>query len=94
VSAHYFNSIRQVEALLVRLRRTLHELWLSESNWQSIDVFAPIYDLICCAMAMHGLVLVRHEDEWRLALSEDKEASSIIHKALAAWVARHDKTGD
>lgn len=84
----------QIQALLVRLRRTLQELWLSESNWQSIDVFAPIYDLICCAMAMHGVVFARNQDEWQLVLSEPKQASSTLHKALAAWLARQGKAGN
>ncbi len=36
-----------VEGLIVHLRRVLHQLWLSEYGWRSIEVFAPIYDLIC-----------------------------------------------
>ena len=42
-------------SLIVRLRRVLHEMWLSEYAWQSIEVFAPIYELICEMMALHGL---------------------------------------
>ncbi len=45
----------QMEALFTRLRRVLHEMWLTEYAWTSIEVFAPIYDLICEMMALHGL---------------------------------------
>jgi hypothetical protein len=41
--------------LIVRLRRVLHEMWLTEYAWQSIEIFAPIYDLVCEMMALHGL---------------------------------------
>ena len=44
---------------MTRLERILHELWLREFAWESIEVFAPIYDLICEMMAQCGLVFAR-----------------------------------
>jgi hypothetical protein len=69
-----------VEALVVRLRRVLHELWLNECGWQSIEVFAPIYDLICAMMALYGLVFARRGDEWRMVMCEDENAASEIQE--------------
>ncbi len=82
-----------VEALVVRLRRVLHELWLSEYGWPSVEVFAPIYDLICAMMALHGLAFARHGDEWRIVMSEDEHAASEIQNALAKWVLQPEKPG-
>jgi len=77
--------------LMVRLRRVLHELWLNEYGWRSIEVFAPIYDLICSMMALHGLAFARHGDEWRMVIGEDEHASSHIQNALAKWLS--DESG-
>ncbi|HEY5211922.1 MAG TPA: hypothetical protein VIJ38_02760, partial [Acidobacteriaceae bacterium] len=33
-----------IENLMTKLERILHELWLQEYVWPSIEVFAPIYD--------------------------------------------------
>jgi hypothetical protein len=41
--------------VIVRLHRSLDELWLTEYAWQSIEVFTPIYDLICEIMALQGV---------------------------------------
>ncbi|MBW4039117.1 MAG: hypothetical protein HIU91_09625 [Acidobacteria bacterium] len=73
------------EELVTRLERTLHELWLKEFVWKSIDVFAPIYDLICEMMAQQGLVFVRHEEEWRIVMYDDREAAEEAQKALDRW---------
>jgi hypothetical protein len=81
-----FHEQPNVEALMMRLERILHELWLREFVWDSIDVFAPIYDLICDMMAQHGLVFVRHEDEWRVVMYEDREAVEEARKALGRWI--------
>jgi hypothetical protein len=78
----------QMEPLFLRLRRVLHELWLSESAWQSIEVFAPIYDLICEMMALHGLAFARHEEEWRMVMTDDEEAIPEMQDALAKLMAR------
>jgi len=77
-------------SLIVRLRRVLHEMWLSEYAWQSIEVFAPIYELICEMMALHGLAFARHEDEWRIVMCEEEHATEAIQDALVDWMARPD----
>jgi hypothetical protein len=59
-----------VEAVIGQLGRVLHELWLSEFAWKSIDVFAPIYDLICEMMALPGIAFARHGEEWRIVMSD------------------------
>jgi hypothetical protein len=86
--AELFRKYPQIHPLIVRLRRVLHELWLSEYAWQSIEVFAPIYDLIREMMALHGLAFARHKDEWRMVLCEDEGATEAIQDALADWIAR------
>ncbi len=77
-----------IERLFVRLQRILHELWLTEYAWESIEVFAPIYDLICDFMKRQGLVFARHETEWRIVMCEDDPTSSEIDDAMAKWMAR------
>jgi len=60
-----------MEELFTRLRCELQELWLTECAWKSIDVFAPVYDLICEMMALHGLAFARHEEEWHMVVTDD-----------------------
>lgn len=81
----------QIQGLIVRLRRHLHELWLGEDGWQSIEVFAPIYDLIREKMALHGLAFARHKDEWCLVLCEDEGAAESMRGSLADRWARANK---
>ena len=69
-----FRKNPSVEDLMTRLERVLHDLWLQEFVWESIEVFAPIYDLICDMMSQCGLVFVRHKEEWRIVMYEDREA--------------------
>jgi hypothetical protein len=76
----------KMETLFVRLRRVLHEMWLTEYAWTSIEVFAPIYDLICEMMALHGLAFARHQEEWRIIFCDDDEAMPEIHDALTRWM--------
>lgn len=61
----------EVGVLVDRLRRILHQLWLSEYEWSSIEVFAPIYEILCAMMALHGFVFARTDAEWRPVMSED-----------------------
>ncbi len=82
-----------VEALVVRLRRVLHELWLTEYGWRSVVVFAPIYDLICSMMALAGLAFARHGDEWRIVMSEDEHTALEIQIALAKWMSQPEEPG-
>jgi hypothetical protein len=69
-----------------RLERILHELWLKEFVWESIEVFAPIYDLISEMMALHGFVFAKAETEWRLVMSEDAGATDRVKDALTRWM--------
>ncbi len=80
----------QIEALVIGLRRVLHELWLNEYGWKSIEVFAPIYNLIHEMMALHGLAFARHDDEWRVVLCEDEDGANGIQDALTDWMKRAD----
>ena len=74
-----------VQDLITRLERILHELWLQEFVWKSIEVFAPIYDLICEMMAQCGLVFARHGEEWRIVMYEEREAIDKARAALERW---------
>ncbi len=87
-AAELFQKHPQIHPLIVRLHRVLHELWLSEYTWQSIEIFTPIYDLICEMMALHGLAFTRHEEEWRIVMCEDEHATEAIQTALSAWITR------
>jgi hypothetical protein len=80
-----FRKNPSVEDLLNRLERILRELWLQEFAWPSIDVFVPIYDLICEMMGQSGLVFAKHEEEWRVVMYEDREALEEARKALQRW---------
>ena len=80
-----FRKKPSVKDLMTRLERILHELWLREFAWDSIEVFAPIYDLICEMMSECGLVFARHEEEWRIVMYEEPEAVEEARKALGGW---------
>jgi len=80
-----FHKNPPVKDLITRLERILHELWLREFAWDSIEVFAPIYDLICEMMSQCGLVFARHEEEWRIVMYEEPEAVEEARKALEGW---------
>ncbi len=69
-------------ALFGRLGRVLHELWLAEFTWESIDVFAPIYDLICEMMALHGMAFARHGHEWRIVMSDEALGTPALRNFL------------
>lgn len=71
-----------VAAVIGRLGRVLHQLWLSEFAWESIDVFAPIYDLICEMMALHGMAFARHGDEWRIVMSDEASGTPALRDFL------------
>ena len=80
-----FQKNPSVERLMIRLERILLELWLREFVWDSIEVFAPIYDLICEMMGQCGMVFARHEEEWRVVMYEDREAIEEARKTLERW---------
>lgn len=75
----------ELESLMERLERVLHELWLGEFAWPSIEVFAPIYDLICERMSQCGLVFFRQDDEWRVVMYEEQDAMEAAKEALKHW---------
>ena len=80
-----FRKKPSVKDLMTRLERILHELWLREFAWDSIEVFAPLYDLICEMMSECGLVFARHGEEWRIVMYEEPEAVEEARKALEGW---------
>jgi len=73
-------------AVIDRLGRVLHELWLSEFAWKSIDVFAPIYDLICEMMALYGMAFARHGNEWRVVMSDEASGTPALRDFLLSKV--------
>ena len=74
-----------VEGLITRLDRILHQLWLEEFAWSSIEVFAPIYELISERMVKCGLAFARHEEEWRIVLYEKPDDLDEAQAALERW---------
>ncbi len=75
----------KIATLVLRLERLLQKLWLTEFAWNSIEVFAPIYDLICEMMAQHGMMFVRHGEEWKIVMYEDQTALEAAREALSRW---------
>jgi hypothetical protein len=57
--------------LMTGLSLVLHGLWLSEYSWQSLEVFVPIYNLLCEMMALHGMAFTRQGDEWRAVMTDE-----------------------
>ncbi len=77
----------QVSGLIHRLERMLHELWLTEFAWHSLEVFVPIYDLLCEMMALHGMTFVRDGDNWRVIMTND-ETDTVPHKNIVMFKAK------
>jgi hypothetical protein len=71
-----------VAELIARLERILHELWLTEFSWQSLEVFVPIYDLLCEMMALHGMAFARQGDEWRIIMSDESQKTPALRDFL------------
>jgi hypothetical protein len=71
-----------IAELIGRLERVLKELWLSEFGWASIEVFAPVYDLLCELMALHGMAFARHGNEWHIVMSDEASKSSALRDFL------------
>ncbi|HEX4022244.1 MAG TPA: hypothetical protein VHX63_13955 [Acidobacteriaceae bacterium] len=80
----------EIADLVRRLKRTLHELWLAEYGWRSIEVFSPIYELLCSMMALHGFVFAHTDKEWRIVMSEEDHIEVVTRNALASWLERED----
>jgi hypothetical protein len=85
-----FEKNPSVAVLMTKLERILHDMWLQEFVWGSIEVFAPIYDLICDMMSQCGLVFVRHQEEWRIVMYEGPEAIEDARKVLERWTKASD----
>jgi hypothetical protein len=68
--------------LIAKLQRVLHDLWLSEFAWRSLEVFVPIYDLICQMMALNGMAFARHGDEWRIIMSDEPTKATALKNFL------------
>jgi hypothetical protein len=75
---------RWIAELIETLERQLHELWLSEFVWASLEVFAPIYELLCEMMALHGMAFARHGDEWRIVMSDEPAKSPALKYFLVS----------
>jgi hypothetical protein len=75
---------RWIAELIGRLERQLHELWLSEFGWGSLEVFAPIYDTMCEMMALHGMAFARHGDEWRIIMSDEPAKNPALKDFLVS----------
>lgn len=83
-----------IENIVSRLKRVLQELWLNEYGWKSVEVFAPIYELICEMMALHGFAFARNETEWRIVVCEDEGAEQSVRDALESWMKKTDRSRD
>jgi len=73
----------EIGDLVRRLRQMLHELWLSEYGWSSIEVFAPIYEIIYAMMALHGFVFAKTDTEWRMVMCEEDGVERQVRSASA-----------
>lgn len=71
-----------ISELIEKLGRRLHELWLTEFAWQSIEVFVPIYDLLCELMALHGMAFARRGEQWRVVMSDEKTSTLELKRFL------------
>ena len=80
----------EIGELVQRLRRTLHELWLTEYGWTSVEAFSPIYEVICAMMALHGFVFAKTDAEWRMVMCEEEGAEQELRNALASWLEREN----
>ncbi len=52
-----------IGAVMARLGKALHLLWLTEYAWDSIEVFAPVYDLLLETMELYGLSFHKNNNE-------------------------------
>jgi len=68
--------------IISRLERALNERWLSEFGWASLEVFAPVYDLLCELIALHGMAFARHGEEWRIVVSDEEARRTALKDFL------------
>lgn len=81
-----------IQGLVLRLQRILNELWLGEFGWESIEVFAPIYEVIREMFALHGMTFARHGNEWRIVMCEETKSAEGIRDPAAVWIEPPDKS--
>lgn len=62
----------EIADLVGKLDGILNRLWLSEFDWKSLDVFVPIYDLLCEMMTLHGMVFARHSEDWQIVQTDQQ----------------------
>ena len=72
----------EVGDLLFRLHRALHGLWMSESVWPSIEVFSPIYDILCTMMVYQGLVFDKDALAWRMGIEEEIRLAGRVQASM------------
>ena len=60
----------------------------SEFGWSSIEVFVPIYDLLCELMALHGMAFARHGNEWRIVMSDEADKTPALKESLLSKAKR------
>jgi hypothetical protein len=58
----------EMRDVMARLGNALHLLWLTEYAWDSIEVFAPVYDLLLEAMELYGLSFHKNNEEYTVKL--------------------------
>lgn len=76
----------QIDSIIASLQLELNRLWLTEYGWESIEVFAPIYELICQMMGLCGFVFARNDHEWRIVMCEDDVNIDILQDRLRSWM--------
>ena len=64
----------EIAVLIERVPRTLHDLWRDRFAWTSIEVFTPIYDILCAMMALHGFVFAQTDKGWQMVLRRGDQA--------------------
>jgi hypothetical protein len=67
---------------MTKLERVLHELWLTEFAWRLLEVFAPLYDILCERMALHGMAFARHGEERHIIMSDESVKNPALKDFL------------
>ncbi|MGA2891090.1 MAG: hypothetical protein ABSE51_23990 [Terracidiphilus sp.] len=66
----------------------LSKRFLSECRWESIEVFALIYNLVREMIALHVMVLVGTTSEIRVAIPQYAQDAAYAHEAFKEWIAQ------
>jgi len=62
-AAALLRKLPEMQDVMARLGKALHLLWLTEYAWDSIEVFAPVYDLLLETMELYGLSFHKNNNE-------------------------------